>query len=413
MRIISDLHIHSRFSRACSKDLTIPNIAKACERKGIDFVGTGDALHPIWRKEIADSLVEREGAYYLADGSSKTAFCLTTEVSCIYKKGDKTRRLHHVIVFPDLQALEKVANKLTDDGYNLKSDGRPIMGLDSQKLLNILLEIDERILLIPAHAWTPWFAIFGSKSGFDSMEECFGEDSKYVYAIETGLSSDPPMNWRISALDRLFLVSNSDAHSCDNLGREANVFEMEKPSFAELRRILVEHDAPKFIETLEFFPEEGKYHVDGHADCKFWCEPEKSRKLGNKCPNCGKPLTIGVLSRVQDLADRPVSPERPAKSAPFRSIIPLRELIANCLGVGKASKKVKEEYDRLISNASEFSILLDLDEGRLKSFTRSDIAEGIVRMRNREVEISPGYDGIFGQVRVCSDKKKPAQQNLL
>ncbi|MFA6446805.1 MAG: endonuclease Q family protein [Patescibacteria group bacterium] len=413
MRIISDLHIHSRFSRACSKDLTIPNIAKACERKGIDFVGTGDALHPIWRKEIADSLVEREGAFYLADGSSKTAFCLTTEVSCIYKKGDKTRRLHHVIVFPDLQALEKVANKLTNDGYNLKSDGRPIMGLDSQKLLNILLEIDERILLIPAHAWTPWFAIFGSKSGFDSMEECFGEDSKYIHAIETGLSSDPPMNWRISALDRLFLVSNSDAHSYDNLGREANVFEMEKPSFAELRRILVEHDASKFIETLEFFPEEGKYHVDGHADCKFWCEPEKSRKLNNKCPNCGKPLTIGVLSRVQDLADRPVNPERPIKSAPFRSIIPLRELIADCLGVGKASKKVKEEYDRLILNAPEFSILLDLDEERLKLFARPDVVEGIMRMRNREVDIRPGYDGIFGEVRVRDVTKKPAQQNLL
>ncbi len=412
MRIISDLHIHSRFSRACSKDLTIPNIAKACERKGIDFVGTGDALHTIWRKEIADSLVEREGAFYLADGSSKTAFCLTTEVSCIYKKDDKTRRLHHVIVFPDLPALEEVANKLSNDGYNLKSDGRPIMGLDSQKLLNILLEIDERILLIPAHAWTPWFAIFGSKSGFDSMEECFGQDSKYVYAIETGLSSDPPMNWRISALDRLFLVSNSDAHSCDNLGREANVFEMEKPSFAELRRILVEHDTSKFIETLEFFPEEGKYHVDGHADCKFWCDPEKSHKLGNKCPNCGKPLTIGVLSRVQDLADRPMNPERPTRSALFRSIIPLSELIADCLGVGKSSKKVKEEYDRLVSNASEFSILLDLDEERLKSFARPDVAEGIMRMRNREVEITPGYDGIFGQVHVSGKKNniKPQQK---
>lgn len=407
------MHIHSRFSRSCSKDLTIPNIARACERKGIDFVGTGDALHPIWRKEMADGLVERDGAFYLADGSSKTAFCLTTEVSCIYKRGDKTRRLHHIIAFPDFVALEKVANRLSDDGYNLKSDGRPIMGLDSQKLLNILLEIDELILLIPAHAWTPWFAIFGSKSGFDSIEECFGEDAKHIYAIETGLSSDPPMNWRVSALDRLFLVSNSDAHSCDNLGREANVFEMAKPSFAELRHILVEHDTSKFIETLEFFPEEGKYHVDGHADCEFWCEPEKSRKLGGKCPKCGKPLTIGVLSRVQDLADRPIDPDRPDKSVPFRSIMPLRELIADCVGVGKTSKKVKEEYDKMLSNASEFSILLDLDEDYLRSFARAEIAEGIMRMRNREVDIRPGYDGIFGEVRVMNQKNKIKPQQVL
>lgn len=414
MRLIADLHIHSRFSRSCSKDLTLPNIAKACERKGINWVATGDALHPVWRKEIGDELEERGGAYYLKDASSPTAFCLTTEVSCIYKRGDKTRRVHHVLLFPDLNAVDAVIHALEEKKVNLKSDGRPIMGLDSELLLKLLMAADERILLIPAHAWTPWFAIFGSKSGFDSIEECFGEYSRYIYAIETGLSSDPPMNWRISALDKLMLVSNSDAHSCENLGREANVFDMEKPDYHELRRILMRHDASKFIETLEFFPEEGKYHVDGHAACGYWCEPEQTKKMKGLCPKCGKALTVGVTSRVADLADRGPKPDKPPKSAPYRSLVPLKELLADSLGKGKASKAVTAEYDRMVAKANEFAILLDLPENELKSFSKTEIVSSIMRMRTGDVDIRPGYDGVFGQVHVC-DASRPStsQQTLL
>ncbi|MFA6099719.1 MAG: endonuclease Q family protein [Patescibacteria group bacterium] len=414
MRIIADLHLHSRFSRACSKSLTFSSIAKYCERKGIQWVATGDALHPIWRQEIGQQLEERDGALYFKDNSSPTAFCLSTEVACIYKRGDKTRRLHHVILFPDLKALDQVIKTLSDRGFNLKSDGRPIMSLDSEELLKLLLEIDERILLIPAHAWTPWFAVFGSKSGFDSLEECFGEHSKYIYAIETGLSSDPPMNWRISALDHLFLVSNSDAHSCENLGREANVLEMVKPSFEEFRRILVEHDTSKFIETLEFFPEEGMYHVDGHADCKFYCDPEKTKKLGGRCPSCGKLLTVGVLSRVNDLADRSVNPARPSGSAAYRSLVPLRELIADSFNKTKVSKAVQQEYELMLAKASEFSILLDLNEESLSSICKPEIAQAILRMRKGEVDIRPGYDGVYGEVHVRDVASlRPKQTSLL
>jgi len=414
MKIIADLHIHSRFSRSCSKDLTLPNIAKACERKGINYVATGDALHPIWRNEIADQLELRDDAYYLKDGSSAVSFCLATEVSCIYKRHDKTRRVHLVILFPDLAAVDGVIRALEGRGVNLKSDGRPIMGLDSEVLLKMLLDIDPRILLVPAHAWTPWFALFGSKSGFDKFEDCFGDLSEHIYAIETGLSSDPPMNWRVSALDRLFLISNSDAHSCENLGREANVFEMVRPAYAELRRILMEHDTEKFIETLEFFPEEGKYHVDGHAACDFWCDPGQTRKLGGMCPKCGKQLTVGVLSRVQDLADREVDPRRPERAVPFRHIIPLKELLADCLGKGKTSKVVQKEYDRLVACASEFAILLDLNENELSACAKPEVAAGILRMRSGQVDIRPGYDGIFGQVKIRhAEELRPSQQVML
>jgi len=414
MRLIADLHIHSRFSRSCSKDLTLPNIAKACERKGINYVATGDALHPVWRNEIADQLEQRDDAYYLKDRSSPTAFCLATEVSCIYKRHDKTRRVHLVILFPDLAAVDGVIRELESRGVNLKSDGRPIMGLDSAVLLKLLLDVDPRILLIPAHAWTPWFALFGSKSGFDKLEDCFGDLSDHIYAIETGLSSDPPMNWRVSALDRLLLVSNSDAHSCENLGREANVFDMERPSYAELRRILVEHDTEKFIETLEFFPEEGKYHVDGHAACDFWCEPAKTRKLGGLCPKCSKQLTVGVLSRVQDLADREPDPQRPQNAVPFRHLMPLKELLADCLGKGKTSKLVKAEYERMIACASEFAILLDLNEAELAACAKPEVVSGILRMRTGQVDVRPGYDGVFGRVTIRhAEELRPSQQAML
>ncbi len=402
MRIITDFHLHSQWSRACSKALTLPNIAKACERKGIDLVGTSDAFHPAWRSDIGALLEEVEdGVFALKDHSSRSHFLLTTEISCIYKRGGKVRRVHHVIVFPSLSALDRLTSALLERQCNIKSDGRPIVGIDSEDLLTMALEADSQILFIPAHAWTPWFSIFGSKSGFDSLEECFGSLTKYIYAIETGLSSDPAMNWRLSALDHIFLVSNSDAHSLNNLGREANIFEIERLSFKELRRILVEHDIEHFLETIEFFPEEGKYHADGHAACNFWCEPRETKRLKGVCPKCGKPLTIGVLHRVAELADRPVGAPRPLSAVPFRSIVPLSEVVGSVLGFGKASKRVMAEVSRLLADGrSEFQILLDMPTSKLERITSSEITTAILAMREGKVEIRPGYDGVYGRVKV-------------
>jgi uncharacterized protein (TIGR00375 family) len=411
MRIITDLHLHSKWSRSCSKQLTLPNIAKSCERKGIEFVGTSDAFHPAWRQDIGSQLESiGGGAFRLSDGSSKTAFLLSTEISCIYKRHDKVRRVHHVILFPSIDALDRLTAALKARKCNLSSDGRPIVGIDSEELLKMVLDADQNCLLIPAHAWTPWFSIFGSKSGFDSIEECFGDMSKHIYAIETGLSSDPLMNWRVSKLDNLFLVSNSDAHSLDKLGREANVFEMDAPSYSELRRIIVEHDNKKFLETIEFFPEEGKYHVDGHRACGYWCEPEQSKKLKNICPACGKLLTIGVLHRVSDLADRPPNPEKPASSVPYRSIVPLAEIIAAVVGTSTTSKKVQKEIQNIIADdRTEFDVLLDLSEVDLALVTTPEIVSAIMAVRRGDVDITPGYDGEFGVIKPkisFSDRKQ-------
>jgi DNA helicase-2/ATP-dependent DNA helicase PcrA len=414
MRVITDFHLHSKWSRACSKELTLPNIAKACEKKGIQFVGTSDAFHPAWRADIGELLVhDGEGAFRLKDGSSSTRFLLSTEISCIYKRADKVRRVHHLILFPDLAALDRLTTSLNARGCNLKSDGRPIVGIDSEELLKLTLDADPNCLFIPAHAWTPWFAIFGSQSGFDAIDECFGDLSQHIYAIETGLSSDPVMNWRLSALDRVFLVSNSDAHSLDNLGREANVFEMEKPSYDALRSILVEHDTSRFLETIEFFPEEGKYHVDGHRACEFWCEPEETKKRKGICPKCGKPLTIGVLHRVSDLADRPPHPPRPANSVPFRSIVPLAEIISSVIGVAPKSKRVKAEMDRLATAGwSEFAILLDIPETELTRAASPEIAAAILAVRRGDVDLTPGYDGEYGIITPRFDRKKVEQKSL-
>ncbi|MBI5654181.1 DNA helicase UvrD [Candidatus Uhrbacteria bacterium] len=408
MRLVTDLHIHSRWSRSCSKDLTLPNIAAACGRKGIQLVGTADALHPAWRASIGDELTEAgEGVFALRAGSSPTRFILSTEISCIYKRGGKVRRLHHIVLFPSLAALDRLIASLTARDCNLKSDGRPIIGLDSEELLKLVIEADEKCLLIPAHAWTPWFSIFGSKSGFDSIQECFGDLAPLIPAVETGLSSDPAMNWRLSALDKIFLVSNSDAHSLDNLGREANVFEMAEPSYFELRRILVEHDTDKFLETYEFFPEEGKYHADGHRDCGFWCGPFETKRLKGLCPKCGKPLTVGVLNRVDELADRPENPFRPTGSPPYRSIVPLAELVGDALGVGKVSKRVKTALDGLLkAGGNEFHILLDMPPERIAQVSTPEIASAIQNMRAGLVEIRPGYDGEFGHVKVSGIIKK-------
>lgn len=347
------------------------------------------------------------GTFQLTKNRSKTRFLLSTELSCIYKRGGKVRRVHHLVLMPDLASVDRFTAALEARGCNLKADGRPILGIDSEELAKMAFDASDRALFIPAHAWTPWFAVFGSQSGFDALQDCFGDMTKHIHAIETGLSSDPRMNRQLSALDKIFLVSNSDAHSLDKLGREANVFEMEQPSYDELHRIFTTHDASKFIETIEFFPEEGKYHADGHRVCGFWCLPAETKRLKGLCPKCGKPLTIGVLNRVSDLADRtddgfpPSDATSSVARVPFRSIVPLAELIGSVLQVGPSSKKVSAEVMRLVADGrTEFGVLLDDPESELSRVSSSEIVQAILSMRRGEIELRPGYDGEYGIVSV-------------
>jgi len=402
MRLITDFHLHSAYSRACSKELLLPNIARACERKGIQLVGTSDFTHPAWRKHLGVELEDAgEGTFRLTGDRSPVRFILSTELSCIYKRAGKVRRVHHVVLLPSFESVDRLTETLEKRGCNLKADGRPILGVDSEELAKLILAASPDALIIPAHAWTPWFAIFGSQSGFDTIEECFGEMSKHIHAIETGLSSDPAMNRRLSKLDNIFLVSNSDAHSLDKLGREANVFEMEKPSYTELKRIFTERDRTKFIETIEFFPEEGKYHADGHRVCKFSCAPDETKRRKGLCPVCGKPLTVGVLNRVASLADRGPDEPTPNHSVPHRYIIPLAELIGHTFDVGPSSKKVRTEIDRMLATGrTEFGLLLDESESSLRTIADARVAEAILRMRKGDVERVPGYDGEYGVIRV-------------
>ncbi|MBI4599064.1 DNA helicase UvrD [Candidatus Uhrbacteria bacterium] len=425
MRCVVDWHVHSRYSRACSKQLELPAIAAWCARKGINVVATGDWTHPGWFAHLKEHLVESEpGLYRLKPSSipadapgSRVRFMLGTELSQIYKRGGKVRRVHNLVFAPSLETVERVNAELARRNFNLKSDGRPILGIDSEDLYKLLKDIDERIILVPAHAWTPWYAVFGSKSGFDSLEECFGEMTPYVYAIETGLSSDPKMNWRLSGLDRVVLISNSDAHSLHNLGREANVMEVRAFSYDAFVRILRERDREAFLYTIEFFPEEGKYHLDGCAACRFSCSPWESKHLEFRCPTCKRPLTLGVEHRVETLADRP-SEAVARQKIPYRSIVPLEEIIAEAFGVGVGSKRVRQEYLRLTGRvANEFDLLL---ETPLETITAeaSDpaVAEAISRVRAGRLHIAPGYDGIYGTVQIFGEgdlPAKPAQQTLL
>jgi uncharacterized protein (TIGR00375 family) len=430
MRYILDLHIHSRFSRACSQDLNLVNIEKWCRRKGIDIIGTGDFTHPQWFKEIKEQLKESEykGLYVLRPefqsldslslNSKPVYFLCSTEVSCIYSWNNKVRRVHHLIISPSLEVAAKIIKTLDSRGINLRSDGRPIMGLSSEDLLKILLEIDPQIILIPAHVWTPWFSLFGSESGFDSLEECFGNLSRYIYAIETGLSSDPAMNWRVSALDKITLVSNSDAHSLKNLGREANVLDLKPEElsnfYSTFARILREKDKDKFLYTIEFFPEEGKYHYDGHRLCGICLSPEETKKYQGICPVCKKTLTIGVMHRVEELADRGKGLQ-PANAIPFKSLVPLEEIIAEAFGVKSSTKLVKAEYENLIQKGgSEFEIFLDKNYEDLAEIALPRVVEGIRRVREGRLTILPGYDGEYGKVRIFSEEeqKKEKQATL-
>jgi uncharacterized protein (TIGR00375 family) len=408
MKQTADFHIHSRFSRACSRDLSLPNIEKTCRIKGVDIIATGDFTYPDWFKEIEDELEETEknsGLYKLNKAESLgVKFILSSELALIYKKYDKVRRIHIVLLAPDISSAGEL-NLYLDKKYNIRSDGRPILGMDAEELVRICLSINPKFVIFPAHIWTPWFAVFGSKSGFDKMEECFGEYTKDIYAYETGLSSDPEMNWRLSALDDYALLSNSDAHSLSNIAREANILELEKIEFEEIRKALMNRNNGKsgscLKSTIEFFPEEGMYHYDGHRICGAGFDPGETKKHKGLCPACKKPLIIGVMNRVYELADRPAG-FRPENAPGFMKIVELDKIIAQSLGVkSRSSKKVKMEYDEMIGRfGSELKILTEEPIENIISAGKHRLAEGIKRVREGELNIKPGYDGKYGEIGI-------------
>lgn len=420
MKIVADLQIHSKYSRACSQDLNPKNIGFWADKKGIAVIGTGDFTHPKWMAELKENLEEaKPGLYRLKDKSAQAYFMLTAEVSSIYKQGDKVRRVHNLIWAPNFAAADRIIGGLEKVGANLKADGRPIMGVHCDTLVKIVKIADSAAEVIPAHAWTPHFGLFGSLSGFNTVEEAFLDQAKYIRAIETGLSSDPKMNWQISGLDKYSLISNSDAHSLRKIGREANVFEIaeDKLSYAEIIRVLYGKNPEEFLYTIEFFPEEGKYHLDGHRDCKFSCLPQQTKKLKGLCPVCGKKLLVGVLARVGDLADRGYG-FIPPRAVPYKSVIPLEEIIAEVYSVGVQSKKVLATYEAMVVKHPEFEILLDLPKGEIEKLGNLEIAEAVMRVREGRVNVAGGYDGAFGKIHIFDDNergkvlKKPKQPSL-
>ncbi len=412
MQAVADLHLHSKYSRAVSQEMIIPKMTEWAKIKGINLLGTGDFTHPLWIRELKENLEEEEGVLRLKSEEAGVRFLLTTEISSIYSQGGKTRKIHNILIAPSFASVEKITQALLKRGCNLKSDGRPIIGLSAKDLLQLVMEADENCLVIPAHAWTPHFSLFGSESGFDSMEECFGDLAKYVYAVETGLSSDPGMNWQVPDLDGRRLVSFSDAHSPANLGRELTVFEIEKLSFEKIRKVIAGSEE-KIAYTVEFYPEEGKYHFTGHRNCAVRQSPEESAKKGTTCPVCGKGLTVGVTERVRKLSKGIASATSTTSDEygvrwigtegrpPYVTLVPLREIIAETKGTGKLTRGVEEEYQSLVNKlGSEFSILLKTKIEEIVKAAGEKLAEGVIRVRSGEIRINPGFDGEYGTVRI-------------
>ncbi|MEE4354618.1 MAG: UvrD-helicase domain-containing protein [Desulfatiglans sp.] len=420
MKFIADLHIHSRFSRATSKTLDPENLFLWAQKKGIAVVGTGDFTHPGWFAELTEKLVEAEtGLFKLRPDLEKEVtaqvpdscrkpvrFLLSGEISCIYKKNSKSRKIHHLFLMPDMASVSAF-NKQLDRIGNIKSDGRPILGLDSRDLLEIALEASDQAFLIPAHVWTPWFSLFGSKSGFDTLEECFEDLSGHIHALETGLSSDPPMNRLLSELDKYLLVSNSDAHSPGKLGREANLFNTDMDYSSMVRAMT---DGQGFDGTIEFFPEEGKYHLDGHRKCNVRLSPEETKGMDGVCPVCGGPLTVGVSHRIHELSDR----QRPRLTKDFMSLIPLPEVLSELLKVGPSTQKVSRFYEKLLAELGpELQILTEISLESIHTAGGPILAEAIKRMRRGEVIATGGYDGEYGVIRLFDKSEMEAHSGQI
>lgn len=395
---VADFHIHSRYSRACSKDLCVPELAKWAKIKGIGVLGTGDFTHPMWLQELQETLRPTGTGLFEFEGAR---FMLTVEVNTLFYKRGKAHNIHHVLLAPSFEAVERINRELAQFG-SLEIDGRPILQMEAWRLVEIVLGIEPRCVIVPAHAWTPHFAIFGSNSGFDSVEDCFEHQAKHIFALETGLSSDPAMNWRLTKLDRYALISNSDSHSARRIGREANVFNCEL-NYDAIVSALKTKDSSKFLYTIEFFPEEGKYHLDGHRNCKVRWDPQETRRQGFRCPACGRRVTVGVMHRVESLADRPEGTQ-PSGAIPFKHVVGLEEIIADALGVGTGTQTVDREYFNLIERCgTEFAILLKTPEEALRKAAPARVVDGILHMRQGRVHIEPGYDGEYGKVKIFAE----------
>lgn len=417
MKFIADLHIHSPYSRSTSPQMTLPNLHQWAQLKGITLLGTGDFTHPAWFAEIGKKLAPaEEGLFGLrqeyrndigvpASCRGEVRFMLSAEVSCIYSRDGKTRKVHNVILARDLAAAQKINQALSGIG-NLKSDGRPILGLDSRDLLQITMEASPENILVPAHAWTPHFSVLGAFSRFSSIEECYGDLASAIPAIETGLSSDPPMNWRLSGLDRFTLISNSDAHSPAKLMREANLFDTDLSYPAVREALRADRNSKTFLGTMEFFPEEGKYHYDGHRSCGLRSTPEQTRGCNGLCPKCGRKIVVGVLHRVEELSDRPKD-HKPQTAKPFQSLVPLQEIIAEVFNVGVGSKRVQREYMRtLTALGNEYTVLTATPVTGIAQEVSNELAEAVRRVREGKVHIDPGYDGEYGKIRIFEPSER-------
>jgi uncharacterized protein (TIGR00375 family) len=401
MEFIADFHIHSKYSRATSRDMDIQHLVEWAKLKGIALMGTGDFTHHLWLEELKHTLEDCDNGLFKHAG---VYFMLTAEVSSIYSKHGRTYRIHNLIFSPSFKSVDKINERLGRIG-NLASDGRPILGLDAAELARIIFDIDENCMIIPGHIWTPWFSVFGSMSGFDKIEDCFEKQTDKIFALETGLSSDPAMNWRLSALDKFTLISNSDSHSPQKIGREANVFNCQM-DYKTIRDVLKTKDKEKFLYTIEFFPEEGKYHYDGHRLCGVRWSPQETKAHNGRCPKCGKPVTVGVVNRLEKLADRPEG-FKPDNAVPFKNLIPFMEIIAEAKSLGKASINVEREYRAYLAKfGTEFNILLKVSKDELLRSLPSKVVDGILRVRSGKVNIKAGFDGEYGTISIFGDDQK-------
>ncbi|MBU1524148.1 MAG: endonuclease Q family protein [Candidatus Omnitrophica bacterium] len=408
MEFVADFHIHSKYSRATSKDMDIPHLAKWAKLKGVTLLGTGDFTHHLWLQELKQHLNPQEDkGLFLHEG---IYFILSGEISSIFSQGGRGHRVHSMVIVPSFKLAEEV-NKMLSFYGNLASDGRPIIGISCLKLAEEVFKISQDIMLIPAHIWTPWFSAFGSNSGFNSLEEAYGKYTEKITALETGLSSDPAMNWRLSKLDEFSLVSNSDSHSPSRIGREANVFNCEL-NYWEIKKVLETKDKEKFLYTVEFFPEEGRYHYDGHRNCGIRLTPQETKWHKGLCPECGRPVTKGVLYRVDELADRPEG-FIPPNAIGYKSLVPLDEIISEVKEVGKQSKAVLKEYlDSVYALGSEFNIMVKVSEKELFSRLPERIAQGVKKVREKKLKILPGYDGEYGVIKIFDEEEEKKDEQL-
>jgi len=400
MQVIADLHLHSRYAMATSRDTDLEHIAAGAKAKGLNLLATGDFTHPLWLRELRAKLVPIAGTGLFS--YSGVTWMLSCEVSTVYRQAGKTRKVHHLVYAPDLESVEQINDALAHHG-KLSSDGRPTLTeIDAPELVEILTGVSDSVFVVPAHAWTPFFSVFGSRSGFDSLDECYGDQAKKIFAIETGLSSDPQMNWRLSRLDRIALMSNSDAHSPNpwRLGREANVFELNKLTYHEIFDSVKKKDGSRFLYTIEVDPSYGKYHYSGHRACGVSMSPAESIRAGNRCPKCGKKVTVGVLQRVEELADRPDG-FVPEGAIPFKRLLPLYEVISHATGVKRLYvKKVIDQQDALIrAFGNELAVLLQVDREGLLRVAGETVANAVMAQRENRVPVVPGYDGVYGEPR--------------